>query len=433
MAERFSEKWLETLRATGKRQRYSDSLTTGLVLDVQTSGRKSYGWFRSVRAKPIYRAIDTDSLKVARQWAEEYNAKLSAWRNNQFTGPNPFQKVTREEIDEAAAPTFAQLAAAYLAKTNEHGNQPGKNAQWVIRARLLPAWSKKRVDEITVKDVAAVKIAQGENLHTGNRCVEVARAIFNWCAGNKEDSEGECNFWPLAKNPAANVSTPKEDPRKRYLLGDELLRFNAQLGKETNVDLRDILTLVLATWCRKDEILSMEWAAIDWERQTFHIPDPKNDEPRDVPLDASALFILEERRKHADADARFVFPGSGASGHRTDIPKEPWKRFKKAAKLTNLHVHDLRRTSASYAAQGGVPLQHIAAQLGHSKSNLQSVAVYAYLQDDAQREAGIRAAQNAGAHERGSAEAASRSVERNRKATPTAGLGARRFFCACTE
>jgi integrase len=131
----------------------------------------------------------------------------------------------------------------------------------------------------------------------------------------------------------------------------------------------------------------MRWSDLSLTANGQHqwtIPDPKNDEPHVVPLLPEAVAVLSAREKRR-GESPFVFPSSRAkSGHIRDI-KRGWKRVKKAARLSNLTVHDLRRTLGSWMAMSGVSLPIIGKALGHK--SFRSTEVYARLQTSAARDA----------------------------------------------
>jgi integrase len=165
---------------------------------------------------------------------------------------------------------------------------------------------------------------------------------------------------------------------------EQLVRFNECLENETHVDLKDFLILEMTTGARKSDLFSMRWE--DWhrERQLWTVPFPKNGESYDVSLLPSAVEVLERRHAEALNSAVWVFPGVGKSGHLMELRK-PWDAFRKRAAITDIRVHDLRRTVGSYLAISGTPLQQIAAALGHK--SMQSTLVYARLQYEAIRDA----------------------------------------------
>jgi integrase len=60
--------------------------------------------------------------------------------------------------------------------------------------------------------------------------------------------------------------------------------------------------------------------------------------------------------------------------------EKPWRRIRKAAKLDDVRLHDLRHSFASVAASGGQSLVVIGKMLGHSQPA--TTARYAHLADD---------------------------------------------------
>jgi integrase len=90
------------------------------------------------------------------------------------------------------------------------------------------------------------------------------------------------------------------------------------------------------------------------------------------------MSILKQRQAEAKTD--YVFPGKtskkGYMAHSFPV----WKKLLATAGLSNLRIHDLRRTLASHAAIGGTPLLAIGRMLG--QSSLKSTMVYARLSDE---------------------------------------------------
>jgi integrase len=78
-----------------------------------------------------------------------------------------------------------------------------------------------------------------------------------------------------------------------------------------------------------------------------------------------------------------VICGEKAGRH---LLEKPWRRIRKAAKLEDVRLHDLRHSFASVAASGGQSL--VGKMLGHSQPA--TTARYAHLADDP-----VKAASNA--------------------------------------
>jgi integrase len=378
----LSKRRVEALKPLpGGRRKILDTNTHGLGVMVHPSGRRVFYWYRKVNGQPTHSTLGDFpemSVEQARRRCSELNGFLSKWKENRYEGENPFEK--KERIVPANAPTFREMVEAYVqGKVRPEANRPDRaeySVRWMTK-KYFAAWLDRKIDKIIVEDMLTVKNACGKHGYMANRCVEFVRALFNWSARSKD---GRLNFWPV-ENPAKDVESFKEKKRKRFLQPDEMSRFNDALEDETHADLKDFLTLALATGARRENVFSMRWQDVQWERRIWSVPYSKNGEPYDVQLLPNALGVLERRRARITKGV-YVFPGVGKTGHLIDL-KKPWNEFRKRAGLTDFRLHDLRHTHASYLAIAGVPLQQIGAALGHR--SLQSTEVYAHLHDEAVR------------------------------------------------
>lgn len=110
----------------------------------------------------------------------------------------------------------------------------------------------------------------------------------------------------------------------------------------------------------------------------------ENNDPQTVTLSAESVEILHARK----SDGEFVFPGIGKHGHLVE-PKKGWLRILARAGISDLRVHDLRRTLGSWQAKTGASLVIIGKSLNHK--NVQTTAIYARLDSDPVRESVARA------------------------------------------
>jgi integrase len=95
------------------------------------------------------------------------------------------------------------------------------------------------------------------------------------------------------------------------------------------------------------------------------------------------LAILKTRHDQRNGSP-YVFPAFKGDGHLID-PRKSWNRILTAAKIDNLHMHDLRRTQGSWQAAMGISMAIIGKTLGHA--DLKSTQVYARLQLDPVKDA----------------------------------------------
>ena len=165
------------------------------------------------------------------------------------------------------------------------------------------------------------------------------------------------------------------------------------LAEHEDQQAADIVRLLLLTGARRGEVLSARWADLDLGEGKWSKPasSTKQKEAHEVPLSAPARQLLSEIRERQagkrHALGKYVFPGTGGSGHIVEI-KKAWRALCRAAGITGLRIHDLRHSYASQLVSGGASLPLIGALLGHASPS--TTARYAHLHHDPMREAAER-------------------------------------------
>jgi integrase len=126
----------------------------------------------------------------------------------------------------------------------------------------------------------------------------------------------------------------------------------------------------------------MAWADVNLDLGLWRIPaaQAKAGETIVVPLVPAAVDILNRRRDASESNP-WVFPSTArkksASGHFEE-PKFIWRRIIERAELSDVRLHDLRRTLGSWMAMGGAGLPIVGKMLGHRQ--LSTTEIYARLQ-----------------------------------------------------
>ena len=190
-------------------------------------------------------------------------------------------------------------------------------------------------------------------------------------------------------NPAANIKLNRQTPRQRYLMPSEapkVIEYLTAMRKKgvRQRDAADAFLLMLYTWQRKSNVLSMRWAEID-ETGTWSIPAEKAKARKDIviPLPKEALEILDERKNNG---SEYVFASKhNPAGYIADV-KNSWKTVKKACGLENVHIHDLRHTGATYALRSGADITTVSATLAHASVSF-TAQVYAHVMLESKKEA----------------------------------------------
>jgi len=110
------------------------------------------------------------------------------------------------------------------------------------------------------------------------------------------------------------------------------------------------LRFVILTACRTSEALGATWREMDLERAVWTVPGERMKAGREhrVPLSHAALALLAEMGQAGmEADA-YVFPGSGRSGHLSNMTLMALLRRMERPDLT---VHGFRSTFRDWTAE----------------------------------------------------------------------------------
>jgi integrase len=375
----FTDKRIARMPVPAERTHIYDDTVPGLGLKLETTGSKSFFWFRTVNGTPTWKKIGdwpSTSVEQARGDAIEKNGELEKLKRSRFTGENPFASA-REEL------TLDQLVEQYITRhVRAHAHRPEraeKDVRYTIK-KYLTGWRERKLSHVLRKDVLDLHTDLGrKHKHCANRVVQLLRALFNF-ANASELWNGE--------NPAARVKLFHEAKRTRFLAPEELARLGTALKSEPNPDLNDYVGLALWTGARKSDVLSMRWADVSLEDNKWTVPDPKNRTPYTIALTPEAVKILKNRKQKREEDNPWVFPSFGRSGHIVDL-KGRWKALLERAQINGLRQHDLRRTLGSFMAAQGTGLLIIGKSLGHR--SVQATAIYSQLDLDPVR-ASVQAA-----------------------------------------
>ena len=144
------------------------------------------------------------------------------------------------------------------------------------------------------------------------------------------------------------------------------------------------IRLLILTGARRDEILSLRWEHVDFERGCLCLPDSKTG-AKTLSLGTPALELLAGLPRIEDNP--YVLPGARSGRHHVGLGKA-WRRLRAEAGLSDVRLHDLRHSYASMGAGLNESLHVIGALLGHKDTA--TTQRYAHLSDDPVRAAADR-------------------------------------------
>jgi integrase len=149
--------------------------------------------------------------------------------------------------------------------------------------------------------------------------------------------------------------------------------------------LAPLLCLALETAMRRGELLKLAWEHVDWQRQTAHLPDTKNNDSRDVPLSTRAIAVMENLPGvERDNAGKAIKPTSGpvfntshlalrkGLGRAIERARDAYVADCRAKKqphdvgfLVDVHFHDTRHEATSRLAEKLPNILELSAVTGH--------------------------------------------------------------------
>lgn len=242
--------------------------------------------------------------------------------------------------------------------------------------------SFKRSNIRDIKRHQLVSLSNQLRGHIGNRTLALISRLYTFAQ--------QSDYCGPELNPARGVERESERPRERIATRDELRRVGRGINLLRNSiypmqrQFADLLTLIIITGARVSEWKDAKCEWVDFENGVLRLPDSKTGS-KTISLPEAALDIC--RKRLGDT---YLFENPLTGKPMVQISKN-WNKFKQDHDLSDLHIHDLRRSYASYALDAGVNLNTISKLLGHSNV-LVTDKVYAKLGKDKHSQAAELAA-----------------------------------------
>jgi integrase len=334
----------------GKRDVRWDGKVPGFGLRIFPSGVKSFVLHyrpQGSRAKRTYTIgkYGVYTVEQARARAKELLVGIA-------NGEDPALEKKRAE----PVSTFRELAERWMTDFAKPHRRSWKEDERRLDKHLLPRLGSMPVTSVTAEDVRPIHARIGKRSPIeANRVVELVRAIYM-----------KGSAWSLVphthRNPTVGVDRFKERSRTRWLTDRELRRLFRALDRE-EPEIQAIVKLLLLTGARKRELLSARWDRIDLPAGRMRLVETKTGDERIVRLSGEAVELIRSLPRRLGSP--FVFPNPLRSGEPLKDIKSPWERIRRRARLRDVKIHDLRRTTGSALVNAGVSLDAIAKALGH--------------------------------------------------------------------
>ncbi|HUH82237.1 MAG TPA: site-specific integrase [Solirubrobacteraceae bacterium] len=283
----------------------------------------------------------------------------------------------RGERIQPTRQSFADYATAWLERQTCR-ERTREKYDWALRQHLVPYFGRRRLDQITVDDVAAFIAAMQRKGARGTTILSTLQPlsmILGHAARRGAIAVNPCSQLERGERPKLDDQRPK-----RILSLDEMERLIACADGE---QYRCLLELLVTTGVRIGEALGLAVCDLDQPGSLIRVEyqldrhgnrsQLKTAESRrtiDTPpeLMARLVALLAERGALADP-AALVFASRNGTGLVRKVAREALKRAATRAKLAPPapSLHDLRHSHASMLIALDVPVVDVQRRLGHRK------------------------------------------------------------------
>lgn len=308
-----------------------DDEVTGLEFRVRDGRRAFFFYYRvkgtGQRRRPKIGDFPGMTIPEARQIAREWLGEVARGKD-----PSGQRSALR------ASETVTALCDRYI---KEHtAKRSARHDAGHVENTIKPEWGTKRVSEVTKHDVQALKRKMADRPIAFNRLQALVSAM-----------------WKFGEYPFERVKPYAENQRRRYLSEDEAERLLETLdAHEVQYPHAVALIRVLyLTGARFSEIAKARRA--DYRAGQLYLTNHKTakiDGPKIIVFPQEAREIIEG-----------TTPRDGWLLGISSYPSLVWDKIRKAAKLKDFRLHDLRHSFASTALLDGATLGEIGEVLGH--------------------------------------------------------------------
>jgi integrase len=252
---------------------------------------------------------------------------------------------------EASKTTLHDLISRYVAEI-----LPTKKgyADDLYRLRAI---QRKAIAKTTLARLSAVDIARYRDERLGQVAPNTVIRELAYLSSVINHARRE---WGISiNNPVQTVRKPPM-PRGRDRLITEaeetVLLKELEANGRRNLWMRPLVSLALETAMRRGELLSLNWADINFQNRTATLWETKNGEKRIVPLSSKALMVLANMPKSL---CGAVFPLNAAAQEKA------FREAVRRAGIDDLRFHDLRHSAITRMAKKLPNVIELASVSGH--------------------------------------------------------------------
>ena len=336
-----------------KRIEYCDAEVPGLLIECRSSANAVPTWYLRYKAngKTAYTrlgSVQDLGLAQARKQAITLKAQHTLAPKHAVEAKTPMGDMTLDVF----------MRDHYFPHAAQHKRSVKRDDQ-LHRLRIGPKFGHLALSAINRRDVQAFQndlLKEGLSPATADHHVKLLRRVLNLAV----------QWEMLEKNPLKGIKLYMVDNQvENYLDPEQLDRLVEVLRTDENRMVCLILMFLISTGARKNEALTATWKNVSVEGGVWRVDASlsKSKKSRSIPLNDSALWVLEQLPSKGKSE--YLFPSPVTGKPYTGITRA-WYRLRKKAKIPNIRLHDLRHGFASLLVSGGRSLYEVQQILGHS-------------------------------------------------------------------
>ncbi|VVC76768.1 Tyrosine recombinase XerD [Aquicella siphonis] len=363
-------------------------ISKGIHIGYYKGSKKAGMWHARVRT-PDGKRYKKEVLGKADDYHEADGKTVLTFAQAQILAHKFAEKIFKHDDLHITIKNYTVKMAIddYLKDFKAHGKKSLYSTDKQIEAHILPAFGDRLVSSLTYRqlDQWKNKLATSDKRSrtgkcqeqkytpydnndpeysrkrraTANRIITIFKAILNHAY---KTEQAESNDAWIKLKPFKNVSAAKI----RFLNTDEANR----LLNACTSDFRLLVRGALLTGARYGELVSLKVSDYNLESNIIHIHQSKSGKPRHIPLNQEGINFFTQITTGRNNE-EFLFTRNDSHKWGKSHQARPMLEACRIAKITpSISFHELRHTYASALAMKGVPLQVIAAVLGHTDTRI---------------------------------------------------------------
>lgn len=331
-------------------------------------------------------SYETQRLGIADDGREADGTVVLTFSQAQAKGREWATRQARQAMgfEDAKPWTIADAVQHYLTDYTARGGKARRYVETTFNAHVLPSLGKRKIAELTptmIRTWHRSLATAAPRLRTGANAVEQRMRVLpsddvDAHRARRATANGVLTLLKAALNLAYREGkVPTDDAwrrvqafqkvqaaRVRYLTDGEATR----LVNACEANLRSLVVGALLTGCRYQELARLRPLDVAQDAGVLTVRASKGGSARTVVLTSEAVSFFQQAMAGKQPSDVLLPRADGAPWGKSHQFR-PLRAACKAAQITPaVSFHILRHTHASRLAMRGVPMQVIAAQLGHS-------------------------------------------------------------------